>query len=146
MQKQKNSSLFQTLEAEAFRKGLKSRSEEARKWFRERAKGLTDVNRRDLLKDPLVTPKNRPSSGKMYMFFYDPKHREKLPYYDSFPLIIMVDQAPGGFYGLNLHYLQPAIRAKFLDKLSENANNRRFDESTKLNINYQMLNSTKKLR
>ena len=53
----------------------------------------------------------------MYMFFYDPKHKDTLPYYDGFPLIIMLGPAPNGFYGLNLHYLPPVLRAKLLDAI-----------------------------
>ena len=55
--------------------------------------------------------------GNMYMFFYDPKFKKTLPYYDGFPLIIMLGPAPNGFYGLNLHYLPYNTRAKFLDDL-----------------------------
>jgi hypothetical protein len=82
----------------------------------------------------------------MYMFMYDPKHRKTLPYYDSFPLIIAVERAPKGFYGLNLHYLSPVLRAKFLDKLMENTNNRKFDETTRMTLNYQALKSIGKLK
>lgn len=139
-------SLFQKLQAEAYRKGIQARSEEARAWFKKKASSMRGVSRRDLLADPMVTEKMRPTSGKMYMYFYDPKYRETLPYYDAFPLIIMVERAKGGFYGLNLHYLSPAVRAKFLDKLIETANNRRFDETTKLKINYELLKSVKNYR
>ena len=55
--------------------------------------------------------------GSMFMFFYDPKHKEKLPYYDTFPLAIIIGRAEGGFLGLNLHYLPPTLRAKALDAL-----------------------------
>ena len=48
----------------------------------------------------------RPSAGRMSMFFYDPKFKKELPYYDRFPLTILVEPAPGGFYGLNLNYLR----------------------------------------
>ena len=53
------------------------------------------------------------------MFFYDPKTKDTLPYYDYFPLVIVVGPAKGGFYGLNLHYLPPVLRAKMLDALME---------------------------
>lgn len=55
--------------------------------------------------------------GKMYMFSYDPKWKETLPYYDTVPLVIAVDTIPGGFSGINLHYLAPTLRANLLDKL-----------------------------
>ena len=49
--------------------------------------------------------------GKMYMFMYDrPKGKDKLPYYDYFPLTICVKRYPTGFMGVNLHYLAPRYR------------------------------------
>lgn len=139
-------SLFQQLQIGAFRAGVTARTDESRRWFRAKIKELGGINRRSLLKDPAVSARNRPKVGSMYMYFYDPKTRDKLPYYDMFPLTIMVEPAPGGFYGLNLHYLSPIVRARFLDKLLETANNNRFDESTRLNINYQMLKSVQKYK
>ena len=64
------------------------------------------------------------------MYFYDPKTKDTLPYYDRFPLTIMVGPAPKGFYGLNLHYLPLDIRARFLDSLLDTINNKRYDETT----------------
>lgn len=55
--------------------------------------------------------------GKMYMFTYDPKWKADLPYYDTVPLVIITEPFPGGFSGINLHYLAPQIRANLLDKL-----------------------------
>ena len=55
----------------------------------------------------------------MNMFFYDPKHKDTLPYYDRFPLSVIIGPAKGGFYGLNLHYLPPVLRAKMLDALMD---------------------------
>ena len=139
-------SLFQKLEAEAYRKGLVARSKEARDWFRKKAKELNGIQPSTLLKDEMLKSRPRPLPGRMFMFTYDPKHKETLPYYDTFPLIIMVEPAEGGFYGLNLHYLPPVVRAKLLDKLMETANNKRFDETTKLKISYQLLSSVRKYR
>ena len=47
--------------------------------------------------------------------YYDAKHKATLPYYDGFPLILMLGPAKGGFMGLNLHYLPPVVRARLLD-------------------------------
>jgi hypothetical protein len=84
--------------------------------------------------------------GHMYMYFYDPKHRETLPYYDAFPLTIMVERAPGGFYGLNLHYLKPKTRALFLDKLTDTLTNDKYDESTRFRARYNLLSSVRKYK
>jgi len=137
-------SLFTELQAAAFREGLNPRTKKAREWFRKKARGLTDVNKLDLISDDRLTQRNAPRTGKMYMFFYDPKTKQQLPYYDTFPLILYVESAPGGFYGLNMHYLPPPVRAKLFDALLETANNKKFDDSTRLNITYSILKGTAK--
>jgi hypothetical protein len=81
----------------------------------------------------------------MYMFFYDPKLREKLPYYDAFPLIILADKAPNGFYGINLHYLPMKLRAKFLDALMDTTDSR-LTETSRFNVRYDIIKSVRRLR
>ena len=139
------SNLFYKLEIEAFRKGLTLRTKESREWFRKRVANLRP-NRNALMKEEPVQLKNRGVVGNMYMFFYDPKHKDTLPFYDSFPLVIVVGPAEGGFYGLNLHYLPPALRAKFLDSLLEITNNRLYDDSTKFDLSYKMLMRASKMK
>ena len=139
------SNLFYNLEIEAFRKGLTLRTKESRDWFRKRVANLRP-DRSQLMKEEPIRLKQREVIGNMYMFFYDPKHKETLPYYDSFPLVIVVGPAEGGFYGLNLHYLPPTLRAKFLDSLLEITNNRLYDESTKFQVSYNMLQRASKMK
>ena len=81
-------------------------------WFRRRAYRIRRVNRNELMKEEPVEMRSKMAGGGMFMYYYDPKWKDKLPYYDQFPLTIMVEKAPGGFYGLNLHYLNPILRAK----------------------------------
>jgi len=142
------SNLFQKLELQAFRAGITPRTEESRKWFRQKAQQLRRVNRRALMSAEEVKLVNRqqPMIGSMNMFFYDPKTKDTLPYYDRFPLVIIVGPAPKGFYGLNLHYLPPILRAKLLDALMDMTNNKKYNESTRFNITYKMLTATAKLR
>ena len=138
-------SLFDALEAEAFRKGIVARTKEANKWFEKKVGGLGKQTKA-ILKDERLTTKNKPFIGDMIMYTYSPKHKKTLPYYDMFPLTIMVGPAPGGFYGINLHYLPPKVRAIFLDQLSATASNKKFDKTTRLKITYQMLKATKKYK
>jgi len=84
--------------------------------------------------------------GQMYFVHYDPKHKDTLKYYDSFPLIIPIERYPDGILALNLHYLPPAMRAKLLDALMETVSNKNLDEKTKMKINYQLLASVAKSR
>jgi hypothetical protein len=65
--------------------------------------------------------------------------KEILPYYDTFPLVFPIELYKDGFLGLNLHYLPPVTRAKLMDALYENINNKKYDSTTKLRISYQIL-------
>lgn len=138
--------VFQDLQVKAFRAGVTPRSAESQAWFRNQVKNMRGLNRQKLLKDESVTKVTRPRMGDMYMFYYDPKHKDTLPYYDQFPLIVMVDRAPGGFYGLNLHYLPPTLRARFFDALMDTMSNDKYDESTRLRARYSVLKSASKMK
>lgn len=138
--------IFQKLEYEAFRAGITPRSRESMDWFRRKAQSMGRVNRRQLMNQDPVELRNRGILGNMYMYFYDPKTKDTLPYYDSFPLTIVVGPAPGGFYGLNLHYLPPVLRARMLDGLMDITNNKKYDETTKFQVRYNMLQRTSKLK
>jgi hypothetical protein len=73
------------------------------------------------------------------MFFYDPKLKNVLPYYDRFPLVLPLERYNDGFLGINLHYLPIPLRMRLLDRLVDFSNNTKFDESTVLNVNYNRL-------
>ena len=144
------SNLFQKLEQEAFRAGITPRTKESRAWFMKKVQAMRGINRTQLMKEepiqrqqPIV---NRDIIGRMFMYFYDPKLKDVLPFYDRFPLVIVVGPAPGGFYGLNLHYLPPVLRARMLDGLMEITNNKAFDETTKFRMRYSVLQRMRKLR
>jgi len=140
------SKLFQTLELAAFRKGITPRSAESRAWFRRQASALGKVNRNQLMNEPEMKLTGKQFPGGMFMFFYDPKNKKTLPYYDSFPLTIIVDTAPGGFTGLNLHYLPMVLRAKFLDALMDIASDKKYDDNTRFSLSYNMLKKASSMK
>jgi|TARA_B100001094_G_C18150711_1_gene783520 hypothetical protein len=140
------SNLFQKIGYEAFRAGINPRTKQSRDWFQQKVGQLRNINRLDLMKEDPIQLKNRQLIGSMNMFFYDPKHKETLPYYDKFPLAIIVGPAPGGFYGLNLHYLPAILRAKFLDGLMDITSNKAYDETTKFELSYKMLQASAKMK
>lgn len=116
-------------------------------WLREQAQSITSV------KDPKQiiskqTDRLVPSItvGRMYLFMYNPKMKDELPYYDRFPLIFPFRRVQGGFYGINMHYLPHMLRAKLMDSLYTLANNDKYDDSTKLRLSYALLHRTSKLR
>ena len=138
-------SYIDRLEARAFRAGIQKNSDKALNWFKKEVADMSNINRRDLLKDDAFKIRSRTLPGRMFMYFYDPKHKKTLPYYDRFPLIFMVEKANGGFYGLNLHYLPPKQRAILFDRLNDYTSNKRYDITTRLRLNYKVLKQASKL-
>ena len=84
--------------------------------------------------------------GKMYFYSYDPKWKNELPWYDTFPLVFPIEKYPDGFLGLNFHYLAPKHRAILMDQLKAFANNKKYDETTKLRLTYNMLKGFSKIK
>ena len=72
----------------------------------------------------------------MAMFYYDPKYKNTLPYYDRVPLVLPVDTIKGGFVGLNFHYLLYALRYRLLQNLQGYATNDKFNRTTRLDVDY----------
>ena len=119
------------------KEGLQPRTNKARAWLRSKIDSLKPTPGA-LMRDRMRL-KNSTIIGKMYFYYYDPKSKDSMPYYDRFPLVIPIEQYSDGFLGLNLHYIHPRQRIALLDKLSETASNSRFDERTKLKLSYDYL-------
>jgi hypothetical protein len=140
------SNLFQKLELAAFRKGITPRTAESQAWFQKQAGYLGRINNNALLKEPVLKTESEQIPGGMFMYFYDPKTKDTLPYYDKFPLTVIVGPAPGGFTGLNLHYLPMVLRAKLLDALMDITSDKKYDDNTKFNLSYNTLKKASKMR
>ena len=56
------------------------------KWYRNRIKELGTPSVPELLRSGELD--RRPHFGSLNMFVYSPKLRNKLPYYDTFPLVL----------------------------------------------------------
>ena len=98
-------------------------SMKSQSWYRNQIASLTDrITAGNLLRSGRLL--NRPSAGRLSMFIYDPKTKDKLPYYDMFPLVLPLDVIPGGFIGVNFHYLPPALRLRFLESLQAYASSK----------------------
>jgi hypothetical protein len=141
--------IFQKLVSKGSQTGVdKLSSKDSIAWYRNEAQNITNVNRNRLMTDKEnITPVVRTKDiGKMFMFFYDPKLKKTLPYYDKFPMIMLVNVDQDGFYGLNLHYLPPKLRAQLMDALYTLRNNNKYNDSTKLQISYEILTSASKFR
>jgi hypothetical protein len=124
---------------------IPSRSVQARDWYRNQAKQISKINPPDLMKAEPDRYRQMVVPGRMYMFYYNPKMKKELPYYDGFPLIFPLDVYGDRFLGLNMHYLPPAYRAKLMDALYALANNR-YDQTTKLQLSYRVLKAASATR
>jgi hypothetical protein len=112
-------------------------------WYRDQVRNLgSGLTGTQLLRNEKLSSRIIP--GNMYLFMYDPKHKETLPYYDVVPLVLPFKNVPGGFLGINLHYLPYLARFKLLGELSKLTLDKRIDEKTKIQISWQILNSSTK--
>jgi len=120
--------------------GAKARA--AGDWFREKVRQagasakMKAVTPNQLLRRQ---PDDNILLGKMFFYKYDPKFAKKLPYWDMYPLVFPFERAPGGFYGLNLHYIPPRDRAVLMDNLNQYASNNKYDKTTRLELSYRLL-------
>lgn len=134
--------LLDRIQQQLNKTGYEPRSRQARDWLRSKVKDLKPTPQ------SLVRDRERMTNsafiGHMYFYFYDPKTKDSLPYYDRFPLVIPIETYKDGFLGLNLHYIHPKHRIILLDKLSEYANNKNFDINTRLRLSYDLLRRASK--
>jgi hypothetical protein len=103
-------------------------------WYKDK---ITDLFKKDPKK--IFKPTSYPKIGQMFIFVYDPKYKATLPFYDAFPLVLPIEMYREGFLGINLHYLPPNARTSLLNALTDLKNNDKYDETTKLNISYELL-------
>lgn len=85
--------------------------------------------------------------GKMFTFGYDAKLKAILPYWDKFPLIVVLDTYKNGFLGLNFHYLSPIDRQKFFTKILKFSNQKGdpmdFTDKARFNISWDAVQNIK---
>ena len=134
--------LIDRINQQLAKEGIRPRTDAARAWLRQEVANL-NPSRSAMMRDREKL-RNRTMIGRMYFYFYDPKHKATLPYYDRFPLVLPVERYPDGFLGLNLHYIHPKQRIILLDKLSDFATNSKYDETTRLRLSYAVLASATK--
>ena len=101
------------------------------RWFQDKIKGLkgevknrfSSTNAAKFYREAetKVNPnvlKRRVDLGDLFCYYYNPKYRKTLPYYDMFPMIMLLSAEKETFLGINFHYLRPKWRAILLDKIT----------------------------
>ena len=118
--------------SDAIRTGtVGAETKKSAKWFQMKIKGLEGTLRNQWTQtnapkfyreaETKVNPKVlrlRANLGDLFCYYYNPKHRMTLPYYDRFPMIMLIGYEKETFLGLNFHYLNPRIRAILLDRVT----------------------------
>ena len=118
--------------SDAVRKGtVGAEVKRSAKWFQDKIKGLkgslrnqsSSTNAPKFYREAenKVNPKVlrlRANLGDLFAYYYRPKHMMTLPYYDQFPLVMLIGYEKDTFLGLNFHYLNPKIRAILLDRVT----------------------------
>lgn len=136
--------IFDDILLKGVRTGRVPGKRDSREWFRSQAKKVATVGALNLLSE--ADRSTKPALGKMQFFFYDPKTKKQLPFYDKFPLIFPFRIIPGGFYGINMHYLPPRQRAILMDALYDLASQKNVTEDTKLRMTFKILDGAAKYR
>ena len=113
-------------------------------WFRDKIAELGKPTAMQLIRDGKKAA--RPFYGNLNMFFYDPKFKNTLPYYDRFPLVLPIERYSDGFLGINLHYLPIPLRIRLLDELMDYSTDTNFDSKTKINTDYKKLKNVKLIK
>ena len=112
-------------------------------WYKAQIRNLGALNDSSIMQKNRFLS-NRIINGKLYLFFYNPKNKNTLPYYDTFPLVFPFRRTKDGFYGLNLHYIPYMLRIRLLSYLADYLNNDKMDETTRLVFTWRTLvNSAK---
>ena len=132
-----------------FLKSVKAKSKEAAAWFRDIVKKTRyaipgRMGRSELMGDRNIGEFYVPKIGRMYLFHYNAKYKDILPYWDRYPLVFPFDPVPGGyiegFYGINLHYLpikqRIALMSALIDAQGKVGN---LNDNYFMNISYEII-------
>lgn len=116
---------------------IKGESTAAIDWYREKASGQK-ITASGILNsgDYRDNVSNNIWPGSMFLFQYDAKHKETLPYWDKFPLVFPFEYYDDGFLGINLHYLPLTMRASLMSALTKAKSNNRHQD---LKLSYKLL-------
>jgi len=121
----------------------------ATQWFLEKIQSGNMILPDDTLTMDILSDKKRLSSkafmelpGRMFTFIYRPKTKSKLPYYDITPLIITLptETETDNILGINLHYIDPELRAELVDRLIRIAHPRTGEKMPPKGVGYFRVN------
>ncbi len=120
----------------------RNRTKKAIQWFYTMA--AKHLNRKKIPVEAFGVKRNsNVFIGGMFIYTYDPKHKDTLPWYDTLPVVIPIEMYDDGWLGLNLHYLPPMLRARLMDKLIE-FRRRALSDRAYMKLSYKLLTAVVK--
>ena len=141
------------------RRELGDRKKRTFEWFRKNAQEVRklarSVKKEDV--DPKAIMTQRPELlskrknlsknmiGKLMMFYYDPKYKAELPYYDLFPLVFPISVEKDRLTAINMHYLPPNARAVLMGHLYSLLEDEP-DGEKRIGLSYEILKSASKYK
>jgi hypothetical protein len=72
--------------------------------------------------------------------------KDELPYYDKFPLVFPYKKVPGGFMGLNMHYLPYQARVVLLQRLMDFATDATLTDNTRLKLSWKLISGVSQFK
>jgi len=115
-------------------KSLAAQASTSNDWF---ADSVESLGKRD--PNRIFQKQSAPVIGGMFLFLYDPKYKDVLPFYDMYPLVLPVEMYSDGLLGINLHYLQPMARVSLLKALVDVNDGNKYTKTKKLTLSYEIL-------
>jgi len=125
---------------------LRTMSNESLKWLMAKIADVRGVRVAKSISNEKVRQVNKFILGGLYCFYYNPKGKTDLPYYDQFPMVLALERYNDGFLGLNFHYLPIKYRVVFLDKLMNFATMGDAGEIMRMRVTYDILTASKRLK
>jgi len=125
---------------------LRTMSKESLKWLMAKIADVRGVRVAKSISNEKVRQVNKFILGGLYCFYYNPKGKMDLPYYDQFPMVLALERYNDGFLGLNFHYLPIKYRVVFLDKLMNYAMMGDAGEIMRMRVTYDILTASKRLK
>ena len=120
-------------------------AKKSRGWFNKevvRLRQMRPMPRKIMQQDGRST---RLLPGRLYMFQYEAKGADTLPYFDRFPLCFPFEIQSDFFLGLNMHYLPYLLRIRLLDIMMTYASNKKMDSTTRLKFQWNTIRGSARL-
>ena len=140
----KNPSLLDVFQKNSY--DLKTSVKKSRAWYEQQVLLLNrqKLTPKKVLYGETKELRSRMVPGSLYLYMYDPKYKDTLPYYDAFPLVFPYKVTSTGFMGLNFHYLPYQLRIQLLDRLMVFASNTKMDETTRIKYQWATIEGVSK--